>query len=61
MCRHRRKSRVKNVVDELFGEKIDITTWDDDPHILIKNVLSPAKVEKVLIDEEEKSGDSSSP
>ena len=47
-------SRVKNIVDELFGEKIDITTWDDDPHILIKNVLSPAKVEKVLIDEEEK-------
>ena len=47
-------SRVRNVVDELFGEKIDITTWDDDPHILIKNVLSPAKVEEVLIDEEEK-------
>ena len=47
-------SRVRNVVDELFGEKIDITTWDDDPHVLIKNVLSPAKVEEVLIDEEEK-------
>jgi len=47
-------SRVRNIVDELFGEKIDITTWDDDPHILIKNVLSPAKVEEVIIDEEEK-------
>ena len=47
-------SRVKNVVDELFGEKIDITTWDEDPKILIKNVLSPAKVEEVIIDEEEK-------
>ncbi len=47
-------SRVRNIVDELFGEKIDITTWDDDPHVLIKNVLSPAKVEKVLIDDEEK-------
>ena len=46
-------SRVRNIVDELFGEKIDITTWDDDPKILIKNVLSPAKVEDVLIDEEE--------
>ena len=46
-------SRVRNVVDELFGEKIDITTWDDDPHILIRNVLSPAKVEEVFIDEEE--------
>jgi len=48
-------SRVKNVVDELFGEKIDITTWDEDPRILIKNVLSPAKVEEVMVDEEEKS------
>ena len=48
-------SRVRNIVDELFGEKIDITTWDDDPHVLIKNVLSPAKVEEVLINEEEKS------
>ena len=47
-------SRVKNVVDELFGEKIDITTWDEDPRILIKNVLSPAKVEEVLVNEEEK-------
>lgn len=47
-------SRVRNIVDELFGEKIDITTWDDDPHVLIKNVLSPAKVEEVIIDEEEK-------
>lgn len=45
--------RVRNVVDELFGEKIDITTWDDDPKVLISNVLSPAKVEKVLISEEE--------
>lgn len=47
-------SRVKNIVDELWGEKIDITTWDDDPKILISNVLSPAKVEEVIADEEEK-------
>ena len=47
-------SRVKNIVDELFGEKIDITTWDEDPRILIKNVLSPAKVEEVIVDEDEK-------
>lgn len=45
-------SRVRNIVDELFGEKIDIATWDDDPCVLIKNVLSPAKVEEVYIDEE---------
>ncbi|MDD6310992.1 MAG: transcription termination factor NusA [Firmicutes bacterium] len=47
-------SRVKNVVDELWGEKIDITTWDEDPKVLISNVLSPAKVEEVITDEDEK-------
>ncbi len=45
-------SRVRNIVDELFGEKIDITVWDDDPYVLIRNVLSPAEVEKVILDEE---------
>ena len=54
-CVGTRGSRVQNIVDELFGEKIDIITWNDDPETLISNVLSPAKVEKVLIDEEEKS------
>ena len=29
-------------------------TWDEDPRILIKNVLSPAKVEQVIVDEDEK-------
>ena len=53
-CVGTRGSRVQNIVDELFGEKIDIITWSDDPEELISNVLSPAKVEKVIIDEEEK-------
>ena len=52
-CVGQNGSRVRNIVDELWGEKIDITTWDEDPAILISNVLSPAKVEAVLIDEEE--------
>ena len=54
-CVGNRGVRVQTVVDELFGEKIDIITWSDDPKALIKNVLSPAKVEEVIIDEEEKS------
>lgn len=53
-CVGTRGSRVQNIVDELFGEKIDIITWSEDPQVLISNVLSPAKVEKVIIDEEEK-------
>lgn len=53
-CVGARGSRVQGVVDELCNEKIDIITWSDDPEELITNVLSPAKVEEVIIDEEEK-------
>ena len=41
-------------MEELSGEKIDIITWSDEPGRLISSALSPAKVEMVLIDEEEK-------
>ncbi len=54
-CVGARGSRVQNIVDELGGEKIDIITWSEDPRELIKNVLSPAKVEQVIPYEEEKS------
>lgn len=48
-------SRVNAIVDELYGEKIDIITWVDDPAVLIENALSPAKVVSVTVNEEEKS------
>lgn len=47
-------SRVKMVVDELGGEKIDIVEYSDDIVTFIKNALSPARVLKVLTDEEKK-------
>jgi len=47
-------SRVKMVVDELGGEKIDIVEYIDDIVTFIKNALSPARVIKVLTDEEKK-------
>ncbi|HPR24535.1 MAG TPA: transcription termination/antitermination protein NusA, partial [Bacillota bacterium] len=53
-CVGSRGSRVQNIVDELFNEKIDIITWSEDPVALISNVLSPAKVEEVMIEDEEK-------
>lgn len=46
--------RVNAIVDELRGEKIDIINWSEDPAALIENALSPAKVVKVDVDEEEK-------
>ena len=48
-------SRVKNIVDELGDEKIDIIKYSDDPAEYISASLSPSKVEKVEVNEEEKS------
>lgn len=50
-CVGTRGARVQTIVDELHGEKIDIITWSENPEELISNVLSPAKVEKVIIDD----------
>ena len=39
-----RGSRIKSIVDELGGEKIDIVRWNDSSKILIANALKPAEV-----------------
>ncbi len=44
--------RVESVTDELFGEKIDVIDWNDDPIELISNVLNPATVEEVIVEED---------
>jgi N utilization substance protein A len=54
-CVGSRGVRVQAIVDELFGEKIDIIPWNPDPATLISNVLSPAKVESVILGDEGKS------
>ena len=46
---------VKNIVDELGDEKIDIIKYSDDPAEFICAALSPSKVVKVEVNEEEKS------
>ena len=45
-------SRVRAVVGELRGERVDVILWDADPAVYVANALSPAKVTRVLIDEE---------
>lgn len=47
-------ARVKNIVNELGNEQIDIVEWDDNTAQLIVNALSPAKVVSAVADEEEK-------
>jgi N utilization substance protein A len=53
-CVGQRGSRVRMVVNELSGEKIDIVQYSDDVAEFIKNSLSPSKVSDVFINEEEK-------
>jgi N utilization substance protein A len=44
-----RGSRIRNIVDELGGEKIDIVKWSDSSQALIANALMPAKVSEIAI------------
>jgi len=44
-----RGSRIKNIVDELGGEKIDIVRWNDSSKILIANSLKPAEVAEIAL------------
>lgn len=46
-------ARVKNIVNELGNEQIDIIEWDENPAQYIVNALSPAKVVSISADEEE--------
>ena len=48
-------ARVRNIVDELGDEKIDIVKYSDDPSTFIEAALSPSKVTKVFVDEVNKS------
>ncbi|HUE17275.1 MAG TPA: transcription termination factor NusA [Planctomycetaceae bacterium] len=44
-----RGSRIKNVVEELAGERIDIVRWNDSLQVLVPNALQPAEVEEVIL------------
>ena len=44
-----RGSRIKNIVDELNGEKIDIVRWNESSQILIGNALKPAEVAEISL------------
>jgi N utilization substance protein A len=44
-----RGSRIKNIVDELGGEKIDIVRWNDSSQVLVANALMPAKVSEIAL------------
>jgi N utilization substance protein A len=48
-------TRVQSIIRELRGEKIDIVEWSEDPTQFVLNALSPAKVSRVqIVDEEQR-------
>src|SRR4030043_463378 len=53
-CVGMKGTRVQSIVRELRGERIDIIPWTEDPRMLIARALSPASVERVGINEEDK-------
>ncbi len=44
-----RGSRIKNIVDELGGERIDIVRWNDSLQVMIPNALQPASIDEVFL------------
>ena len=54
-CVGMRGSRVQSIIQELRGEKVDIVPWSEDPARYVCNALSPAVVNKVVIDENSRS------
>ncbi len=44
-----RGSRIKNIVEELGGEKIDIVRWNESSQVLITNSLMPARVSEIAL------------
>ena len=54
-CVGSKGSRIRAVVEELHGERIDIIPWDPDPSVFVANALSPARVNSVeILEGEEK-------
>ncbi|MFT8362638.1 MAG: transcription termination factor NusA [Sporolactobacillus sp.] len=53
-CVGQKGARVQTIVNELKGEKIDIVGWSEDPVVYVANALSPSKVVKVIVHEEDK-------
>jgi N utilization substance protein A len=52
-CVGMKGTRVQGIIRELRGEKIDIVEWSDDPILFVTKALSPAKVQRVSIVDEQ--------
>ena len=49
-----RGARIRNIIEELSGEKIDIVRWDASPEVLIRNALKPADISYIILEKNKK-------
>ena len=50
-----RGSRVRAIVEELNGEKVELIQWNSDPTIFVRNALQPAKISRATLSDTEES------
>lgn len=53
-CVGPRGTRIRNIINELGGEKIDIIPWSPVPETFIANALAPARISRVYVDREQR-------
>lgn len=52
-----RGSRIRNIIDELNGEKIDILPWEEQPEIMIAQSLKPAQINSITLNWDDRTAD----
>jgi N utilization substance protein A len=52
-----RGSRIRNIIDELNGEKIDILKWEEQPEVMIASALKPAQINSITLNWDTKTAD----
>ncbi len=52
-----RGSRIRNIIDELNGEKIDILKWEDQPEVMVAASLKPAQINSITLNYDTKTAD----
>jgi len=52
-----RGSRIRNIIDELNGEKVDILKWEEQPEVMIATALKPAQINSITLNWDTRSAD----
>jgi N utilization substance protein A len=52
-----RGSRIRNIIDELNGEKVDILKWEEQPEVMIATALKPAQINQITLNWDTRTAD----